>query len=159
MGDGPKGTPVERMRMTDRILLHVSMRALTIARWLKRTFPQRKVKQAFSITILCVLGPLLMIAVTALLVPVLIWDLIDPWGIDVGWPLYLFFLFLYISAGYLVYMVIEDTLDLLDIVYQPFEGLVRKTASVIIGPFVKTMKKTALALAVVLTGIEIVLLV
>jgi hypothetical protein len=91
--------------------------------------------------------------------PVLIWDLIDPWGIGVGWPIYLFFIFLYISAGYLVYMVIDDVLYLLDLVYRPLDGLVKMTASILMDPLVRTLKKGALVLGILLAGTETVLLV
>ncbi|MDG6224604.1 MAG: hypothetical protein QCI82_03725 [Candidatus Thermoplasmatota archaeon] len=141
----------------DRIALRNSARFVRIVRWLNRKFPERNIKTAVGIAVSLILTPPLFLLVTLLLLPFLIWDIFDPFGLDVPWLVYLLFLFLYACVGYLVYMFVEDALHILDVIYHPIKYLRGKPASVLTRPLRRILRKGGIYLGIVLVAIELIL--
>jgi len=141
----------------DEAALKASTEAVKIVRALKRTFPKGYVKPIIGIISALVVVPVLILFVTLLLLPVLIWDLFDPFGVGVHWVVYLFYLFLYACAGYLSYILISDVLDIVDVIYHPVKHLIKRTASTLMRPITKTLKKALVFLMIALGVIELII--
>jgi len=151
--------PAKVNGIIERAIIRISVLAVRTGRSLAKRFPQRYVAPIAAVLTFLVVSIVLFGAVTLAIVPVLIWDLIDPFGIDVHWAVYLVYLFLYLGAGCLTYLAVRDALDLIEILYDPVRHLVDEAVSTMMKPFVSSFRKAAGSIAAAAAAIDAIIIV
>ncbi|MGA1819609.1 MAG: hypothetical protein ACMUHU_01225 [Thermoplasmatota archaeon] len=135
----------------------VFMRSLSwILRMLERfrdRYPIEKAKKHSAFLIILTLGvPLLLISLL-IHMPIFLWDLFDPWGIDVPDLVHLCFGFLYLGIIVFTGMEIREFWEVLKIVYHPVKALKDDAVENILKPIRGGLIKIDIVIGVVVLAV------
>ncbi|MGA1792465.1 MAG: hypothetical protein ACMUHM_00785 [Thermoplasmatota archaeon] len=116
-------------------------------------YPIEKAKRHSAFLMILILGVPLLLLSLLIHIPILLWDLFDPWNIDVPNLVHLCFGFIYVGIAVFTGMEIREFWGVLEIVYHPIKALKDDAVESIIKPVREGLIKIDIVVGLIILAV------
>jgi len=135
------------------VFIRILSKILELLEKFREKYPIEKAKKHSAYLIILTLALPLFLITFIIHLPVMLWDLFDPWGVDVPNLVHLCFGIIYVGIAVFVAMEIKETWDMLEIVYHPIKALKNDAVENIIRPVREGLIKIDVVIGVVVLAV------
>ena len=137
----------------NRLFIKLLSKVLRRVERFREKYPQEKAKGHTALFLLLVLAAPLLLLVFAFHLPMIIWDLLDPWDIDVPNLIHLCFGFLYAGSMAFVALEIWEAWEALEIIYHPIKAITENAVESLLTPLRNGLIKIDVVIGVIVLAV------